>query len=133
VIVLNHSPVRREFGRDAARAEGWTAGRGPFKIAAPPRSTGEIAIPVTVGATSGGPAVVTAERVIRSVGTAEWMEALVDVKWFKCNDCASLDSGHDSGFVTFGSIFRGPFLLRRVSGVRKNSPITRSTQASRLE
>lgn len=79
VIVLNHSPVPREFVVKPHVPEGWRTGAGPFRITAAPRSTGEIAIPVTVGKT-GLPAVVTADVSFGQWELREWMEALVDVK-----------------------------------------------------
>ena len=80
VIVLNHSPVQREFVVTAHVPEGWSAGPGPFKITAASRSTREIVIPVTVGGKPGGPAVITADVSFGQWELREWMEALVDVK-----------------------------------------------------
>ncbi len=80
VIVLNHSPVQREFVVNPHVPEGWSAGRGPFKIAAAPRSTGEVMIPVTVGPKVALPVVITADVSFDRWELREWMEALVDVK-----------------------------------------------------
>jgi glyoxylase-like metal-dependent hydrolase (beta-lactamase superfamily II) len=75
VILLNHSPVQREFVITPH-----VPGIGTFKIKVAPRSTGEVVIPMTVGGKPGGPAVITADVSFGQWELREWMEALVDVK-----------------------------------------------------
>ncbi len=70
-IVLNHSPVQREFV-----VTPHVPGAGTYKITAAPRSTGEAVIPVTVGSRS---LIVTADVSFGQFDLHEWMEALIDV------------------------------------------------------
>jgi glyoxylase-like metal-dependent hydrolase (beta-lactamase superfamily II) len=80
VVVLNHSPARREFMVTPHVPEGWSVARGPFKVTVAARGTGVVVIPVTVGAAHDGPGIVTADVSFGSFDLREWMEALVDVK-----------------------------------------------------
>ncbi len=80
VIVLNHSPVQREFVVKPHLPAGWSGAWGPLKISVAPRSTGTVFIPVMVGANTNGPAVITADIAFGRWELREWMEALVDVK-----------------------------------------------------
>lgn len=78
VIVLNHSPVKREFVVTPHVPEGWRTAGGPYRVTVSARTTGAVAIPLTAG--PGGLGVVTADVSFDQWQLREWMEALVDVR-----------------------------------------------------
>jgi hypothetical protein len=75
VIVLNHSPVERQFVITPH-----VPGLGTFKITVAPRSTGEVTMQITVSAKPGGPTVITADVSFGQWELREWLEALIDVR-----------------------------------------------------
>ncbi len=78
VVLLNHSPVTREFIVTPHVPAGWRLIGGSYRVSVAPRKTGEVAIPLTAGATGLG--VITADVRFDKWDLREWMEALVDVK-----------------------------------------------------
>jgi glyoxylase-like metal-dependent hydrolase (beta-lactamase superfamily II) len=72
VIVLNHSPVQREFVITPH-----LPGVGAYRTTVPARSEREVKIPVTVGSQS---FILTADVSFGQWQLREWLEALVDVK-----------------------------------------------------
>lgn len=78
-IVLNHSPVAREYVVTPHVPEGWSGARA-VKLTVAARGMGEVAIPLTVGSAGATPAIVTADISSGQVDLREWMDALVDVR-----------------------------------------------------
>ena len=78
VIVLNHSPVAREYTVTPHVPEGWRVNGGPYRIKAGARHTTEVVIPLTAG--PNGLGVITADIAFDKWQMREWMEALVDVR-----------------------------------------------------
>jgi glyoxylase-like metal-dependent hydrolase (beta-lactamase superfamily II) len=77
-IVLNHSRKAQEFVVKPRVPEGWRVSGTDFKLKVGGRKTGEVVIPIVVGAAGMG--VVTADVKAGGWEAREWMEAIVDVK-----------------------------------------------------
>jgi len=78
VVIVNHSPAKREFVVTPHAPMGWHVDAGPYHLSISSRKTGELSIPLTAGAAGLG--IVTADISFDKWEFREWMESLIDVR-----------------------------------------------------
>jgi glyoxylase-like metal-dependent hydrolase (beta-lactamase superfamily II) len=78
IILRNHAATRQEFRVTPHVPAGWSAPRGPLRVAVPARQERSVSIPVAAGPSGLG--IVTADVAFGAWDLREWAEALVAVK-----------------------------------------------------